>query len=218
MKDVFEYAKYLKKKIPDICNTYDGNMKLQKLLVFADLIHLARNGELLFDDDIYAFENGCVVENVRLRFKNDYLGFSLDSEKFNPNFSQQEYESLNTTIDIFGKLSAKELSELNHVFDFWKNALERGTYSSGFHEKAFSIIDIEKMKEEASKIRDVLSCYEKTSKERLEKEVVNGITFLYDPTTMIVNEDVLPTLIEFSLQAEDNVYSMYLDGKDLVIY
>ena len=42
-------------------NTFDGNMKLQKMLFFAQLIHLARTGELLFEDPILAFKQGSVV-------------------------------------------------------------------------------------------------------------------------------------------------------------
>ena len=75
-------------------NTYDGNMKLQKLLVLADMAHLAQYGQPLFKDDVLALENGLVVEKVRLRYRNDYSGFKADSEKFDPDFSEEEYETL----------------------------------------------------------------------------------------------------------------------------
>ena len=75
-------------------NTYDGNMKLQKLLVLADMAHLAQYGQPLFKEDVLAFENGLVVEKVRLRYRNDYSGLKADSEKFDPDFSEEEYETL----------------------------------------------------------------------------------------------------------------------------
>ena len=75
-------------------NTYAGNMKLQKLLVLADMAHLAQYGQPLFKDDVLALENGLVVEKVRLRYRNDYSGFKADSEKFDPDFSEEEYETL----------------------------------------------------------------------------------------------------------------------------
>ena len=46
MRDVFDFAKFFIKNGADsMPNTYDGNMKLQKLLVFADLINIAEYGE-----------------------------------------------------------------------------------------------------------------------------------------------------------------------------
>ena len=83
MRDVYDFAKYFIKNGADsLPNTYDGNMKLQKLLVFADMINVAEYGELLFDDEVLAFKNGCVVEKVRLRYKADYIGFKRDSDNF----------------------------------------------------------------------------------------------------------------------------------------
>ena len=79
-------------------NTYDGNMKLQKLLVLADMAHLAQYGQPLFKDDVLVLENGLVVEKVRLRYRNDYSGFKADSEKFDPDFSEEEYETLKAVI------------------------------------------------------------------------------------------------------------------------
>ena len=73
MRDVYDFAKYFIKKGADsLPNTYDGNMKLQKLLTFADLISIAKYGKPLFNDPVLAFKNGCVVEKVRQRYKNDY--------------------------------------------------------------------------------------------------------------------------------------------------
>lgn len=49
MRDVYDYAKYFIKNGADSTpNTYDGNMKLQKLLVLADLANIAEYGQVLF--------------------------------------------------------------------------------------------------------------------------------------------------------------------------
>ena len=59
MKDVYDYAKYFIKNGADTMpNTYDGNMKLQKLLVLADLANIAEYGEPLFSEQVLAFKNG----------------------------------------------------------------------------------------------------------------------------------------------------------------
>ena len=93
-----------------IANTMDGNMKLQKLLSFANMISIAKYGHPLFAEPVLAYENGFVVESVRQRYKNDYAGLKNDSGEFNPDFSEEEYRILNDTLGIFGRLQAKELS------------------------------------------------------------------------------------------------------------
>lgn len=56
MRDVYEVAKYFIKNDADsLPNTNEGNMKLQSLLVFANMINVAEYGELLFDDEIICF-------------------------------------------------------------------------------------------------------------------------------------------------------------------
>ena len=83
MSNVFDYAKYFMKQGLDTQrNTFDGNMKLQKLLVFANLISLAERGEPLFNDEILAFEQGCVIEEVRLKYKHSYSEFALEADNF----------------------------------------------------------------------------------------------------------------------------------------
>ena len=65
MRDVYDFAKFFIKNGADSRpNTYDGNMKLQKLLVLADLASIAEYGEPLFNDQVLAFKNGCVVKMI----------------------------------------------------------------------------------------------------------------------------------------------------------
>lgn len=90
MRDVYDFAKFFIKNGADSRpNTYDGNMKLQKLLVLADFANIAEYGEPLFNDPVLAFTNGCVIEKVRLRYKNDYAGFKRDSEFYQPDFQRK---------------------------------------------------------------------------------------------------------------------------------
>ncbi len=219
MRDVYDYAKYFIKKGADTqSNTFDGNMKLQKMLFFADLISLAEKDEPLFDDNILAFANGCVVEKVRIRYKNDYLGFKEDSISFNPDFSQEEYEILNKTINLFGNLSARELSDLNHIFDFWSKSYDNGTTYGGYHEKGLSIVSVNDMRKEIGKILPVLSSYEKSLENNQCKETINGIDFYFDPKEILLEDEIINELMCFSFSAEDDSYSIYMDDGKLVIY
>ncbi len=217
MRDVYDYAKFFVKNGADsIPDTYDGNMKLQKLLVLADLAHIAEYGEPLFEEEVLAFQNGCVVEKVRLRYKNDYRGLKQDSDRFESDFTQEEYEILNMVMDIFGNASARELSEINHTFTFWKEAYRKGTDANGFHDKRKSVVDIEGQAGDIEKMREILNAYRESSTEATASETINGVTFFYDGFEL--TEERIEQLERFAMEAEDEAYSVYLDGGRLVIY
>ena len=102
MRDVYDFAKFFIKNGADSTpDTYDGNMKLQKLLVLADLASISEFGEPLFNDEILAFENGCVIEKVRLRYKNDYSEFKQESVDFQPDFSDVLTDEIISKLEKF---------------------------------------------------------------------------------------------------------------------
>ncbi|MCM1048952.1 MAG: Panacea domain-containing protein [Clostridiales bacterium] len=217
MRDVSDFAKFFIKNGADTApNTYDGNMKLQKLLVLADMAYLAQYQQPLFNDDILAFENGLVVEKVRLRYKNDYLGLKSDSDKFNPDFEENEYEILNAVLGVYGHLSAKELSDLNHQFRSWKEAYQNGTSQSGYHDKQKSIVNFALFPEDIEAVGRAIKAYKETGKMALKYEVVNGVTFYYDGMTM--TDELIAELEKFSKVCDDNAYSICQDNGRLVIY
>lgn len=217
MKDVYDYAKYFIKKGADsIPNTYDGNMKLQKLLVFADFANIVEHGTPLFNDEVLAFENGCVVEKVRQRYKNDYFGLKKDSENFQPDFTASEYEILNLTLNIFGNAPARELSEINHTFRFWKTAYDNGMDDTGYHDKGRSIVNMTAYPEDIDKMKKIIQAYRETEDDNPSVEVINGVTFYYDGFKM--TDERIKELETFALSAEDDTYSVYVDDGKLVIY
>ena len=218
MSDVFDYAKFLLKQNLDTKrNTFDGNMKLQKLLVFADLVSLAERGKRLFDDEILAFEHGCVIEKVRLRYKNDCTGFVADSREFNPEFSQEEYDVLNLTISLFGNLSARELSDINHAFSFWNIAYHRSIESDGFRDKNNAVVSLDTMREDIDRVRNMIAAFRDTQSENQAKEVINDVVFHYTPNDPVLTDELLEQLYRFSLSASEQAYSIFLDNGSLVI-
>ncbi len=217
MRDVYDFAKFFIKNGADsMPNTYDGNMKLQKLLVLADLANIAEYGEPLFDEQVLAFKNGCVVEKVRLRYKNDYFGFKHDSDAYQPDFSENEYIILNMIMEIFGNASARELSDINHTFNFWKVAFDNGTSCTGYHNKELSVVDMMSQQDDINRMREIISAYKETSTDVTASETINGVTFYYDGFTL--TDELLEQLENFSLSADDDTYSVYLDNERLVIY
>lgn len=219
MSNAFKYAKYfIKNGYDNVRNTYDGNMKLQKLLFFADFINIFKFGEPLFYDPVMAFADGCVIEDVRIHYKTECDKFCVESETDIPDFSMNEIEVLNLTTSIFGKLSGRELSELNHNFNFWKTAYDRSLLEEGYRNKILAVITPEEMMKESDKIDSVIDSFTRNNEISHKSEVINGISFNYDSGNITVNENIYSKLLDFSLNADDLSYFIYIENGELVIY
>ncbi len=217
MRDVYDYAKFFIKNGADsLPNTFDGNMKLQKLLVFANFANVIEHGTPLFDEEVLAFENGCVVEKVRLRYKNDYYGFKKDSDAFQPDFTENEYDILNLTMKIFGNAAARELSDINHTFRFWRTAYENGTDDAGYHDKNRSVVNMTAYQDDIDKMKEIIQAYRETENDTSAKEVINGVTFYYEGFKL--TDERIKELEAYALSADEDTYSVYVDNGKLVIY
>lgn len=155
--NVFDYTKwFLENNLDTPRNTFKGNMKLQKLLFFAQLISLAKNNKLLFNDQFCAFENGMVMENVRLKYKNN-LDELLNYKRNELN--DEELEILELTKNIYGSENADTLSNMTHQFEYWKKYLQISNNEFDFKDKNKSFVPNEELEKELDNIRDVLDAY-----------------------------------------------------------
>lgn len=170
MRDVYKVAKYFVKNDADsLPNTNEGNMKLQSLLVFANMINVAEYGELLFDDEVYVFKNGWFVGRVRLHHETDYSGLKRDSDIVELDFTDSEYAVLNMIMSIFGSASARELSEITHTLNFWKE-------TDCFY-KRNSFANMMLYDEEIDRIKEIINAYLESLKDVMVREIINGISF-----------------------------------------
>ena len=206
MRSAYDFARYFIKNGFD-ANTLDGNMKLQKLLTFANLIHLTKTGQTLFEEPMQAYNNGCVVEPVRYRYYNNYDGFARESHDFNPDFNQAEYETLEETIALFGALSSRELSSIQHEFRFWKEA----------NAQSDQRIALAAIIPELDRIRDVLHAKAESSTSCMKSEKINDVTFFYDPTFRLTDK-IIEQLYNFSWNADEPAYTIYEEDGELVVY
>lgn len=91
------------------------NMRLNKLLYFAQGVHLARTGAPLFQDDFEAWEWGPVVPAVYHRYKKHR---DCPIEKADPpvgDFEEREYASLLDTLREFGGYTTSRLMNMTHA-------------------------------------------------------------------------------------------------------
>lgn len=98
------------------------NLKLQKLLYYAQGTYYALKNCLLFNDAIVAWEHGPVIESVY----HDYKVNGSDGIQFDEDFNMSQIDNDTTAIleevfDVFGQYSAWKLRNMTHEEEPWKN-------------------------------------------------------------------------------------------------
>ena len=104
---------------------YEGNIRLNKYLYFAQTVYLAKYGELLFKDDFVAYDNGPVVKEI------------VETYPVMQANAQKEKLILPKNIEIFldkiyvslENAPCEELIEITHEDSAWKEMSDK-TYSA----------------------------------------------------------------------------------------
>lgn len=98
---------------------YISNLKLQKLLYYAQGCFLAIKNVPLFDDPIVAWEHGPVVESVYQMFKHNRSNGIIYNGEFDGGIDKEDEELLIDVYDVFAKYSAWGLRNLTHNETPW---------------------------------------------------------------------------------------------------
>jgi uncharacterized phage-associated protein len=114
-----------------LCNVDEGdflsNLKLQKLLYYAQGFNLAIRGSRLFREDVEAWTYGPVVPAVYHEYK-QYEGGALPSPSdFDVNaIDAESRQIIDEVFSVYGQYSAWKLANMTHDEPPWKNAYESG--------------------------------------------------------------------------------------------
>ena len=104
-----------------------SNLKLQKLVYYAQGFHLAVFEESLFVEDIEAWTHGPVVPDVYHHFKHHGGGSIPIPTDFDLSvFSIDQVELLNEVQQTYGQYSAWRLREMTHEETPWKKNYRAG--------------------------------------------------------------------------------------------
>ncbi len=107
-----------------------SNLKLQKLLYYAQGCFLAIKDEPLFKDDIVAWMHGPVIESVYHEYKqNGASGIEFDEDFDFTQFCDEENDLLNEVYDVFGQYSAWKLRNMTHEEMPWQTTEPNGVIS-----------------------------------------------------------------------------------------
>lgn len=106
------------------------NLKLQKLVYYAQGFSLALLEEPLFNERIEAWMHGPVVASLYHRFS--HLGSQSipPPKRFDDSvFNRNQRRLLNDVYSVYGQYSAWKLRQLTHEEDPWRDNYEEGEFS-----------------------------------------------------------------------------------------
>lgn len=120
MTTALEVANFFLSMPDDDSGDLVSNLKLQKLLYYAQGYYLGLHGvgKPLFDDTIYAWKHGPVVQTVYKHFSSHGNG-AIPKAKRPKNLDQEVVRFLEEIYRTFGRFSAWALREMSHREGPW---------------------------------------------------------------------------------------------------
>lgn len=127
MLTCFDVADYFLSRCDDESGDTISNLKLQKLVYYAQGFSLVLLGYPLFKEKIEAWMHGPVIPELYRKykdFKNGALPMpeSIDSDKY----SEDEKDLLDEVWSVYGQFSAWKLRNMTHEEPPWKNNYSEG--------------------------------------------------------------------------------------------
>lgn len=181
----------------------NGNLKLQKLLYYANAVNLSINGVPLFSETLQAWPEGPVVKSIYIR----YRYYSLYDEAVY-SLSEDVEKILEFVVSLFDDFSAEELVEMTHEETPWEQ----------FEDKVGEYKDIEIPNE------DIKNFYEDTFKnmyneQKVERKMSIGSNeFIFNPLeTQLTSEDKEILKNDFK-NIFNQIFYVYKEDGELVAY
>ena len=123
MHTALEVANYFLFQSDEEAGDVMSNLKVQKLLYYAQGLYLAANNKPLFAEDIRAWMHGPVVPQVYKKFKK-YEAGGVPRPNACPNFSKEIQKFLDSIYRVYGQYSAWKLRNFTHEEAPWKNTAQ----------------------------------------------------------------------------------------------
>lgn len=107
-----------------------SNLKLQKLVYYAQGFSLALLGKPLFEDRIEAWMHGPVVPELYRCFSQHGSNPIRAPALFEPTmFSREQSRLIAEVFEVYGQYSAWKLRQLTHEEDPWRDNYQEGAFS-----------------------------------------------------------------------------------------
>lgn len=96
-------------------NCYEGNVRLNKYLYFAQTVYLARYGKLLFQENILAYDNGPIVKEVMEKY-----AVIRGSKNIEVLLEDEIKVFLDKIYEALKEATCEELVQISHEDTAWK--------------------------------------------------------------------------------------------------
>lgn len=160
--------------------SFDANAKLQKMLFYAQAMHLAVHGESLFDEEVEAWPNGPVIREVYSYKKYNYIEETKESD-----LSKPVLQVLNVVNSVYGTLTGEELIETTHTEDPWLSRKDEITPKNN------PIIPNKEIKAYYSPLKDLYEDFKNYDFASEILESIGGNNFTYnEKDTKLTDQDV----------------------------
>ena len=132
MPTVFDVADYFLAKTNAEIGDLMTNLKLQKLVYYAQGFHLALHNKPLFNEDIAAWEHGPVSPVLYRKYKkrkNNPIHPDKTIGQASEPFTKKQIKFLDDVYKTYGCYAAWTLREISHQDTAWHNAYPFGIMS-----------------------------------------------------------------------------------------
>jgi uncharacterized phage-associated protein len=122
-----DIANYFLANVDEDSGDSISNLKLQKLVYFAQGLHLTMQGEPLFSHPIEAWDHGPVIPGLYLAFKHRGNRAIEPPEKFDADdYLPEVREILDAVLTVYGQFSAWKLRDITHDEPPWRDTPRHG--------------------------------------------------------------------------------------------
>lgn len=97
--------------------SFVSNLKLQKLVYYAQAWHIALYDHPLFEEDFQAWVHGPVIPSLYQKYK--FFGWQPISEDVAPNLPENVVQFLDEVAEEYFACDAYELEQMTHAEDPW---------------------------------------------------------------------------------------------------
>jgi uncharacterized phage-associated protein len=119
---------------------YAGNVRLNKYLHIMQMVYIAINNKKLFEEEMYAYDNGVVVDTVMSNYK------YLSSTRNNYNIKDKDTKKfIKKMFDILQYAPLEELINISNQDEEWRK-------KHNYYQKKDQLIDVDSQKENYQKM------------------------------------------------------------------
>lgn len=196
--------------------SFKGHIKLQKLLYYSQAMNLAVNDEVLFTNEIQAWENGPVVSTVYREYEHNGLvehTFTKQEFDYSTVIDDDTLRILETVNYIYGNQTGDQLIELTHSEDPWKELEDLANL------RVNPTIRVSKIQDYYKSLKEVFELYKDYDFSSDSREELNGNVFVYNHTETKLTTDDIRALWQIGDQIKGEKYFVSKDeDNELVVF